>query len=192
MDPIKARRDLALALGADAALDPLAGDVGQRHPRIDTPRRADTASRPRRFRTSWAATPDRPTQWGHRGVDVAVEVSGNPAALHEAIRATRFGGTICVISFYGRDCQRCPPGSTSSISTGLRWCRCAPRALPSRDYPAWDLHRLADLGLRWLCTGRVRTEGIVSPIVPFDESAAAYAAIDRHPEQSIKLGITFP
>jgi len=28
--------------------------------------------------------------------------------------------------------------------------------------------------------------------VPFDESAAAYAAIDRHPEQSIKLGITFP
>ena len=65
-------------------------------------------------------------------------------------------------------------------------------SLPSRDYPVWDLHRLADLGLCWLLSGRVRTEGIVSPIVPFEASAAAYAAIDQHPEQSIKLGITFP
>ena len=42
-----------------------------------------------------------PTQYGQRGVDVAIEVSGNTRALHQAIRATRFGGTICMISFYG-------------------------------------------------------------------------------------------
>lgn len=34
---------------------------------------------------------------------VAVETSGNIPALHQAIRATRFGGTVCVVSFYGRD-----------------------------------------------------------------------------------------
>jgi hypothetical protein len=32
---------------------------------------------------------------------------------------------------------------------------------------------------------------VVTPVVPFAESAAAYRAIDEHPEQSIKLGVRF-
>ena len=190
VDPIKARRDLALALGADVALDPLAGDVGHAIRELTVP-----PSRPREpaapFPHVVGGYTERPTQWGQRGVDVAVEVSGNPAALHEAIRATRFGGTICLISFYGRDASGVHLGHEFHLNR-LTLVSVRAESLPSRDYPAWDLHRLADLGLRWLCNGRVRTEGIVSPIVPFAESASAYAAIDQHPEQSIKLGITFP
>ena len=36
------------------------------------------------------------------------------------------------------------------------------------------------------------TEGIITPIVPFQDAADAYRAIDEHPDQSIKLGIRFP
>lgn len=190
VDPIKARRDLALVLGADAALDPLAGDVGQAIRELTVPAsRQHEPAAP--FPHVVGGYTERPTQWGQRGVDVAVEVSGNPAALHEAIRATRFGGTVCVISFYGRDASDVHLGYEFHLNQ-LTLVSVRAESLPARDYPAWDLHRLADLGLRWLLNGRVRTEGIVSPIVPFEESAAAYAAIDRHPEQSIKLGITFP
>ena len=32
---------------------------------------------------------------GGDGVDVAIEISGHYAALHTAIRAARFGGTVC-------------------------------------------------------------------------------------------------
>ena len=190
VDPIKARRDLALALGADAAIDPLAGDVGQAIRELTVPvgRRREPAAP---FPHVVGGYTERPTQWGQRGVDVAVEVSGNPAALHEAIRATRFGGTICVISFYGRDASGVHLGYEFHLNQ-LSLVSVRAESLPSRDYPVWDLHRLADLGLCWLLSGRVRTEGIVSPIVPFEASAAAYAAIDQHPEQSIKLGITFP
>jgi len=39
--------------------------------------------------------------------------------------------------------------------------------------------------------GRIKTEGIISPIVPFDEAAEAYRAIDERPAESIKLGIRF-
>jgi hypothetical protein len=38
---------------------------------------------------------------------------------------------------------------------------------------------------------RVRTEGILSPIVPFEESAEAYRQNNEYPERAIKLGIRF-
>src|SRR5207244_1714181 len=43
------------------------------------------------------------SQWTNLGVDVAVEVSGSPRALHDAIRAARFGGTVCLLSYYSGD-----------------------------------------------------------------------------------------
>ena len=52
--------------------------------------------------------------------------------------------------------------------------------------------RLVEVALGWLTSGRLRTEGIVTPVVPFGESVEAYREIDEHPERSIKLGIRFP
>ncbi|MAG36578.1 MAG: hypothetical protein CL878_10100 [Dehalococcoidia bacterium] len=189
VDPIKDRRDLALALGADATIDPLAGDVGQAIRELTVPGSQISAPTEPFWRGVGGYT-ERPTQWGQRGVDVAVEVSGNSTVLHDAIRATRFGGTVCVISFYGRDASGVHLGHEFHVNQ-LSLVSVRAESLPLRDYPAWDLQRLADMGLRWLLSGRVKAEGIVSPIVPFEESAAAYADIDLHPEKSIKLGITF-
>jgi len=39
---------------------------------------------------------------------------------------------------------------------------------------------------------RIRTDGIISPIVPFDDATEGYRSIDEHPEQSIEPGIRFP
>ena len=66
VDPIKARRDLALALGADAALDPLAGDVGQAIRELTAPAgRQHEPAAP--FRTSWVATPSGPRNGASAG-----------------------------------------------------------------------------------------------------------------------------
>jgi threonine dehydrogenase-like Zn-dependent dehydrogenase len=65
-------------------------------------------------------------------------------------------------------------------------------SLPLRDAPAWTLERLVEVALGWLENGRLRTDGIVTPVVPFRESVEAYREIDEHPERSIKLGIRFP
>jgi hypothetical protein len=35
------------------------------------------------------------------------------------------------------------------------------------------------------------TDGIITPIVSFEESAGAFRAIDERPQESIKLGIRF-
>ncbi len=134
---------------------------------------------------------ERPTQTGNLGVDVAVETSGSVAALQQAIRSTRYGGTVCVVSFYGRDAAGLLLGEEFHINQ-LNLFSVRAESLPMRDSPGWTLRRMAQLGLDWLASGRIKTEGIISPIVPFAASAGAYRTIDEHPWESIKLGIRFP
>ena len=191
VDPIAARRGVAKALGADAALDPLAdgGDAGMAIRRISGAAQPDVEppSGARVLGGYWEV----PTQFGQRGVDVAIEASGSIPALHHAIRATRFGGTVCMISFYGGGAAGLRLGEEFHVNR-QQLVSARVESLPLRDAPAWTLERLVDVGLRWLASGRLRTEGIVTPVVPFDQSADAYREIDEHPERSIKLGIRFP
>ena len=190
VDPIEGRRSVAEALGAEKVLDPLAdgGDAGMAikrisgapHPEVEPPDGA------RVLGGYWEA----PTQFGQRGVDVAIEASGSIAALHHAIRATRFGGTICMISYYGGDASGLRLGDEFHVNR-QQLVSARVESLPLRDGPAWTLERLVEVALGWLTSGRLRTEGVVTPVVPFEESAEAYREIDEHPERSIKLGISF-
>ncbi|MBI3973151.1 MAG: zinc-binding alcohol dehydrogenase [Chloroflexi bacterium] len=161
VDPIPLRRSLAHQLGADVVLDPADGDVGLEIRRLT----------------------------GKLGVDVALEVSGNSRALHQAVRATRFEGTVGVIASY--------PGFADALRLGdeFHWnaihlVSCRTVSLPLRDY-GWDRARILDLAEDLIRTGRLRTEGIVQPIVPFEECDEAYRQIDEHPETCIKLGVRF-
>lgn len=191
LDPIEARREVAMALGADIALDPLAddGDAGMEIRRISgsTKSGVEPPAGARVLGGYWEV----PTQFGQRGVDVAVEASGSIRALHQAIRATRFGGVICMISYYGGDAAGLMLGEEFHVNR-LQLVSARVESLPLRDAPAWTLERLVEVALRWLASGRLRTEGIVTPVVPFDECLEAYRDIDEHPEHSIKLGIRFP
>ena len=190
VDPLANRRDLARTLGAAEVLDPFAGDgdIGLAIRRLTGP---DPSQSPPRTRTRvTGGYAEWPTQTGDLGVDVAVETSGSVPALHQAIRATRFGGTVCMVSYYGKDAAGLYLGDEFHVNR-LNLISVRAETLPMRDAPVWDLQRLVDLALAWLVSGRVRTEGIITPIVPFAESAEAYRAIDEHPEESIKLGITF-
>ena len=192
VDPLANRRQVALALGADIVLDPTAddGDAGLaiRRLGLDGAEPVTVANRP--------ATPliggytERATQDHQLGVDVALETSGSIAALQGAIRATRFGGTVCVVSFYGRDAAGLLLGEEFHINQ-LKLISVRAESLPMRDAPAWTLERMVRLGLDWLTSGRVRTNGIIDPIVPFADAADAYRMIDEHPERSIKLGVRF-
>jgi threonine dehydrogenase-like Zn-dependent dehydrogenase len=193
IDPIAERRCLAVKLGADLALDPRAddGDVGLTIRRL-TPG-ADAREESTRTRIAEHVVGgfrDRLTQLSNLGVDVAVEVSGNVLALHDAIRSTRFGGTVCVLSYYGGDSAGLRLGEEFHVNR-LELISARAGSLPLRDAPGWTYPRLVNTALAWLISGRLRTDGIISPIVPFADAVDAYRSIDEHPDRSIKLGIRF-
>lgn len=189
VDPFAKRRHLAEHFGADRTFDPTAvdGDVGLAI-RRETPPRAGGAVDAGRVVGGYQ---EEASQYEQRGVDVAVESSGNALALHQAIRATRFGGTVCVLSYFGGDAKGLFLGDEFHVNR-LRIVSARAQSLPLRDHPAWTLDRLVETALRWLGDGRLRTDGIIDPTVPFAEAAEAYREIDEHPERSIKLGVRFP
>ncbi len=190
-DPLPARRALAVALGADVAIDPMAdgGDAGLAIRRLSL--RGDSPEPARERRPILGGYWDEPTQTSDLGVDVAVETSGSISALHHAIRATRFGGTVCVISYYGGEARNLYLGDEFHMNR-LRLVSARAQSLPLRDHPGWTYARLVETALRWIAAGRLRTDGIINPVVAFDQSVDAYRAIDEHPERSIKLGVRFP
>ncbi|MGH2369771.1 MAG: zinc-dependent alcohol dehydrogenase, partial [Chloroflexota bacterium] len=212
VDPLAPRRELAQRYGADQAIAPgddgglavrrLTEPVGE-HPPPEAlpapeaeaaPTLADELERlgqPRRVgRHVLGGYAGRETQWGNLGADVSIEASGNTHALQDAIRSTRFGGTVCVLSYY--------PGEAAGLRLGeefhlnqLQLLSCRSESLPMRDAPGWTLDRMAGTALRWLATGRLRTDGLVTPVLPFEQSPDAYRLMDEHPEQCIKVGIRF-
>lgn len=189
VDLIVHRRDLARALGADAVCDPARGDTGLaiRELTGSGPRPLVQATDPHRIVGGYTEVA---SQMDQLGVDVAVEASGSTRALHDAIRATRFGGTVCVLSYYGQEARGLHLGEEFHINR-LTLISARSQSLPLRDAPGWDLKRLTETALSWLVSVRLRADGIVTPIVPFADVVDSYREIDEHPERSVKLGIRF-
>jgi threonine dehydrogenase-like Zn-dependent dehydrogenase len=191
VDPILARRELAVKLGADVEIDPgeAGGDVGLAV-RALTDQGGRTGTEITRTHRLIGGYRERPTTKSVAGVDLAIEASGSISALHQAVRATRYGGTVCVLSFYGGDAAALRLGEEFHVNR-LTLISARAESLPLRDAPRWNLERVAQTTLDWLTKGRLRADGIVTPIVSFEESVEAYREIDEHPERSIKLGIRF-
>jgi threonine dehydrogenase-like Zn-dependent dehydrogenase len=191
LDPLENRRELARTFGAEILLDPTAngGDAGLAIRQLTA--RDDASGDTAPARSIIGGYSEELTQMNNLGVDVAVETSGSIAALQQAIRATAFGGTVCVISFYGREASGLLLGEEFHINR-LNLVSVRSQTLPMRDAPRWTLERMVEQSLEWMIEGRIRTEGILNPIVPFEESADAYRMIDERPWESIKLGVRFP
>ena len=159
-DPISIRRQMAAQHGADVVIDPT----------------TDNAAELIRDQTNNA------------GVDVSIEVSANYAGLNEAIRWTGYAGRIVSAAYY--------VGDSSLLSLEGEWHRnqltivSTRNANPTlRNAPRWDRQRLQAVAFKLLQEGKLSVEGLVQPIVSFEDCVGAYLAIDQPAEESIKLGI---
>jgi threonine dehydrogenase-like Zn-dependent dehydrogenase len=163
VDPFEIRRAYALAHGADAAFDPRSAD-GALEIKLLTDK---------------------------KGVDVALETSGNDRALHDAIRCIRQCGTVVHVPW--------GPKSNPNLHLDEEFHHNRPTLVgsqawygwenPDRSFPLWDHDRAyraaLDLFRRKLITG----EGLVHPIVSFDDAPEALRAIFTQPETTIKVGV---
>jgi len=162
VDPVAIRRESVMKAGADLALDPSTQDIG------DELKKAT----------------------GGKGVDVAIETSGTYEALDQAISGLAWGGNVAYLG-WSKECK-------GGLDFGKYAHLMIPNIIfaracsdPNRDHPRWDFGRICDTCWKWLAEGRFQCEDIVYPVVPFEKSAEAYEDMDYHPENSIKLGVTF-
>lgn len=163
VDPLAKRREVALALGADVALDSLACDVG-----IEIKK----------------AT-------GKLGCDQIIETSGNMHALQASLKGLAYGGTIAYVAFAKPFPQGLWLGQEAHFNNGkIIFSRASSE--PNPDYPRWNRKRIEDTCWQMLSTNYIDAGQIIDPIVSFSDSADAFTRfVVRHPEESIKLGILF-
>ena len=158
VEPHPFRRQLAARMGADETVDPTAENA--------------------------AAAVEELTD----GVDIAIEVSGQPQTLESAVEATRYDGRVLVGSWYGT--KREPLGlgdhyhrgrisiessQVSTIDPSLRgrWDRAR------RRKTAW--RRLQSLDLGPLITHRVDVA----------EAGSAYRQLTEHPNETLQVLLTY-
>jgi len=113
--------------------------------------------------------------FGADGFDLAVEVSGAEASLASLVAEIGKGGTLLVVGVYGEK-----PRVDMSVV-----CEHELTVLGSMMYRHEDWEQ----AVRWIASGDVKTEPLVSKHFPFDQYAEAYAFIEEEGERSMKVMI---
>jgi 2-desacetyl-2-hydroxyethyl bacteriochlorophyllide A dehydrogenase len=164
LDPFKLRREASVRTGAHQSLDPTRPEAESQISTLFDSR-------------------------GSKGLaDLAYELSGNPAALNQAITVTGFDGRIVIGSWYGSKSAALDLGSrfhrrrlrliSSQVSTltpslAVRWSR------KRRFDVAWDMIR------------RIRPGVFITQRIPFAQARQAYEMIDLHPASTIQVVLEY-
>ena len=162
VDPLELRREVALEVGADIALDPVACDVG---------------------REIKAATEKR-------GADACIEYSGTVDGMAHALRGVAYGGIVVSGAWPAAYPAGLDFGAEAHMNRArivfARSC-----SDPNPDHPRWNQQRVWDAAWRMLVAGEVTGDPIVQPTVPFDDLLTWYPRISSDPGSMVKLGVKF-
>lgn len=163
VDPIAKRREVALKLGADYVLDNTACDAGMEIKRLTD----------------------------KMGADAIIETSGNVHALQSSIKGLAYNGIISYVAFAKPFPAGLWLGQEGHFNQGrIVFSRACSEPLP--EYPRWTRKRIEDVCWDMLMNGYLDCEDIIDPVIPFEEAAEGFMKyVDREPDASIKLGITF-
>ncbi|MBU4233169.1 MAG: zinc-binding alcohol dehydrogenase [Desulfobacterales bacterium] len=124
----------------------------------------------------------------YAGADLCYEISGNPAALDQAIAATGFSGRVVIGSWYGL--------KRSDLNLGGSFHRSRMRLISSQVSSInpeltgrWDKTRRYHV--TWQMLAQVQPARFITQRFPIAQAAQAYALIDNHPEDVIQVILTY-
>jgi threonine dehydrogenase-like Zn-dependent dehydrogenase len=116
------------------------------------------------------------------------ELSGNPAALDQAIAVTGFNGRIVIGSWYGQ--------KRADLNLGGGFHRSRIRLISSQVSsiaPEWGGRWSKGRRLRvaWQMLQHVRPVHLITHRFPLEQASDAYALLDQHPEEAIQVLLTY-
>ena len=162
VDTLPSRRELASELGTHVVLDPFEVNVGKEVRRLT----------------------------GNRGADVVLDVTGNYAAMHEAIRCAAYNSRVVVASFL--------QGEGMSLRLGEEFHHNRVEVVSSqisgvapRFQHRWDFERLARTAMDLITSGRVVANDLITQCVPLDRAASAYDLLDTSPHEALQVVLDF-
>ncbi|OLF09234.1 oxidoreductase [Actinophytocola xanthii] len=126
-----------------------------------------------------------------RGADVALELSGNHLALHEAIRSVAVGGRVVAAGFYQGDGIGLRLGEEFHHNRVELVCSQI-GGPPPRLAGRWDQERMNRTFLTLAAEGMVDPVALVTHRVRVPEGvAAAYELLDRRPGEALQVVLDY-
>lgn len=163
VDGVPFRRELALRLGADVALDVAEGSVAERI---------------------------RDLTEG-RGADVCLEVTGSYAALQEAIRSVAYSSRVCAAGFMQGDGVGLRLGEEfhhNRVQVVASQISGVAPALQHR----WDRRRLDSTAIGLAVAGRISVTELITHTFPLDRAAEAFELLDRGGPDVLQVALEVP
>ncbi len=139
--------------------------------------------------SDWRDDALRQTAKDGGGFDLTIELSGNPAALDDAVSLTRFSGRIILGSWYG--------GTRAALDLGGSFHRSRLKLISSQVSTIapelssrWDKPRRFNVA--WNSLRQIKPEKWITHRFPFDRAAEAYALLEQSAEQTIQVIFEYP
>ena len=162
VDPVAARRDMALRLGADEVLDPGAVPVAE-------------------------ILKDRTEG---RGADVCIEVSGAPAALAEAIRGVAYSARVVALGFFQGEARGLRLGEEFHHNRVTLVSSQISGAAPEASY-RWTKLRLWRTAVRLQHEGALSLTPLITHVEPFERAPELFARLDSGAEDVLQSVLAF-
>ena len=122
------------------------------------------------------------------GADLAIEASGNPGALPQALDCVAVQGTVVVCSWYGTKPVNLPLGGAFHRGR-IRLVSSQVGTLDPGLQPRWDRRRRAEL-VRDLLP-HLQLSPLITHRIPFNRAAEAYTLIDQHPDECVQVVLSY-
>ncbi len=162
VDGIAERRDLALRLGAEVALDPATADVAEQVREL--------------------------TQG--RGADAVIEATGNYRALHEAIRTVAYNSRVCVVGFFQGEGHGLSLGEEFHHNRVQLISSQISGQGPHVQH-RWDRLRLNCTIIDLATTGTLDLISLITQTVPFAQAGETYRMLDSNPSAALQVVLEF-
>lgn len=122
------------------------------------------------------------------GADLTYELSGAPEALNQAIAVTGFAGRVVIGSWYGEKRADLALGGYFHRSR-IRLISSQVTTLAPELSGRWDKARRFELA--WAMIERLQPQKWITHRFPLHEAAQAYELLDRNPQETLQVIMTY-
>ena len=127
---------------------------------------------------------------GGRGADVTFEVTGNAAALNEALRAAAYSSRVVAMGFIPGEARGLYLGEEFHHNRIALVCSQISGSDPEIQH-RWNALRLAQTAIRLQKEGAWNLKPLISHVRPFEEAAALFKLLDEQPGNAMQAVLDF-
>jgi threonine dehydrogenase-like Zn-dependent dehydrogenase len=120
---------------------------------------------------------------GRRGVDVAIEATGNPAVINDALRAAAMLGRVILLGSPRGRVEIDPYSDIHQKGVSVIGAHGRTASIQPNQYHRWNTGEHLRLAMELMRQGRLRTDGLISHRVPAGEALGVFDALTERAQE---------